>query len=66
MDSEIIRELLENARDGDNAALGKLIDQFRPLLIKQAREQLDSDLYVRSDPSVRRVLYVRGCRYGER
>ena len=51
MDSEIIRELIEKAREGDNVALGQLIDQFRPLLIKQAREQLDSDLHVRADSS---------------
>ncbi len=43
--------LIDRARDGDNSALGRLINQFRPYLWTLARSQLDSAVNVRADPS---------------
>lgn len=45
------RYLIGKARQGDKNALGRLINQFRPYLWNLAKNQLDSAVAVRADPS---------------
>lgn len=67
--------LLHRALSGDRAALGQLLDRFRPLLRAKARESLGEPLRARIDESdvvqqtcllvVRRLDQLRGRSIGE-
>lgn len=51
MDSELYEHLLRLARTGDRAALGQLLEGFRPYLQLLAQRQFDPRLSSRIDPS---------------
>lgn len=51
MSSQETLDLIAQARDGDQVALGELISRYRGFLCGQARKQLDSDVRPRVDPS---------------
>lgn len=51
MSSDEVRELIARARRGDQAALGKLLERYRPYFHSMARDELDPRLNRRIDAS---------------
>ena len=51
MDAELHEHLLSQARNGDRAAMGQLLEAFRPYLTLHAQRRFDPRLQSRVDPT---------------